>query len=47
MAEAIVVRMGQEPDRGMGCRFFRLTSSARSHLEECLRLLELGEVATR
>lgn len=47
VAEAIVVRMGQEPDRGMGCRFFRLTSSARSHLEECLRLLELGEVATR
>lgn len=47
VAEAIVVRMGQEPDRGMGCRFFRLTSSARTHLEECLRLLELGEVAAR
>jgi CheY-like chemotaxis protein len=45
VAEAIVVRAGQEPDRGMGCRFFRLTSSARGHLEECLSLLELGEVA--
>ncbi|MFN2386273.1 MAG: response regulator [Thermoanaerobaculia bacterium] len=47
VAEAIVVRMGQEPDRGIGCRFFRLTSSARTHLEECLRLLELGEVTAR
>ena len=46
VAEAIVVRMGNEPDRGMGCRFFRLTASAKAHLEECLRLLEIGEVAT-
>lgn len=46
VAEAIVVRAGPEPDRGMGCRFFRLTSSARGHLEDCLRLLEMGEVAS-
>lgn len=45
VAEAIVVRAGAEPDRGLGCRFFRVTSSARVHLEECLRLLELGESA--
>jgi CheY-like chemotaxis protein len=44
VAEAIVVRAGQEPDRGLGCRFFRLTAGARVHLEECLRMLEAGEV---
>jgi CheY-like chemotaxis protein len=42
VAEAIVVRVGQDPDRGLGCRFFRLTESSRSHLEECLRLLSLA-----
>lgn len=47
MAEAIVVRIAAEPDRGLGCRFFRLTASARRHLEECLRLLELGDVTSR
>lgn len=46
VAEAIVVRLGQDVDLGMGCRFFRMTASARTHLEECLRLLELGEVTT-
>jgi len=44
VAEAIVVRVGQDSDRGLGCRFFRLTEGARGHLEECLRLLETGEV---
>ena len=43
VAEAIVVRVGAEPDRGLGCRFFRVSSSARVHLEECLRLLEMGD----
>jgi CheY-like chemotaxis protein len=43
VAEAIVVRTGHELDRGLGCRFFRLSSSSRQHLEECLRLLTLGE----
>jgi CheY-like chemotaxis protein len=44
VAEAIVVRAGPDPDRGLGCRFFRLTSSSRAHLEECLRLLTMGGV---
>jgi CheY-like chemotaxis protein len=43
VAEAIVVRVAPEPDRGVGCRFFRLTEGARSHLEECLKLLSLAE----
>ena len=43
VAEAIVVRVGQDPDRGLGCRFFRLTESSRGHLEECLRLLSLSD----
>ncbi len=43
VAEAIVVRLGQEPERGVGCRFFRLTQGSRAHLEDCLRLLSLAE----
>ena len=43
VAEAIVVRVGSEPDRGLGCRFFRLTEGSRAHLEECLRLLSLSD----
>jgi CheY-like chemotaxis protein len=46
VAEAIVVRLGQEPERGLGCRFFRLSAESRVHLEECLRILSLGEPAT-
>src|SRR6266511_5754407 len=40
VAEALVVRMGQEPDRGLGCRFFRITAGSRANLEECLQMLE-------
>ena len=40
VAEALVVRMGQEPDRGLGCRFFRITAGSRASLEECLLLLD-------
>lgn len=43
VAEAIVVRVAPEPDRGVGCRFFRLTEGSRAHLEECLKLLSLAE----
>jgi CheY-like chemotaxis protein len=43
VAEAIVVRAGQDPDRGLGCRFFRITAGARAHLEECLRIIESEE----
>jgi len=42
-AEAIVVRLGHEPDRGLGCRFFRLTQSGRTSLEDFLRLLSLSQ----
>jgi len=42
VAEAIVVRLGQDPDRGLGCRFFRITAGSRGHLEECLAVLEAG-----
>lgn len=45
VAEAIVVRMGPEPDPGLGCRFFRVTAASRANLEECLRMLEGGEAA--
>jgi CheY-like chemotaxis protein len=45
VAEAIVVRVGHEPERGLGCRFFRLSAESRTHLEECLRILSLGEAA--
>jgi CheY-like chemotaxis protein len=44
VAEAIIVRLGHDPDRGVGCRFFRLTQGSRAHLEDCLRLLSLAEV---
>lgn len=40
VAEALVVRMGADADRGLGCRFFRITAGSRAHLEECLQLLE-------
>jgi CheY-like chemotaxis protein len=43
VAEALVVRMGQEPDFGLGCRFFRVTASSRAALEECLRMLDAEE----
>ena len=43
VAEAIVVRAGQDPDRGLGCRFFRITAGSRTHLEECLRIIESEE----
>lgn len=44
VAEAMVVRLGPEPERGLGCRFFRLTQGSRACLEDCLRLLSLAEV---
>jgi twitching motility two-component system response regulator PilG len=44
VAEAIVVRLGRENDRGIGCRFFQLSATSRQHLEECLRILSLGDV---
>jgi CheY-like chemotaxis protein len=40
VAEALVVRMGQDPYRGLGCRFFRITAGSRANLEECLQMLE-------
>jgi CheY-like chemotaxis protein len=40
VAEALVVRIGQEPNEGLGCRFFRITVRSRASLEECLRALE-------
>ncbi len=42
VAEALVVRLGKDPDRGLGCRFFQLSSASKGHLEECLRILALG-----
>jgi twitching motility two-component system response regulator PilG len=39
VGEAIVVRTGLDPDKGLGCRFFQLSSTSRATLEECLRLL--------
>jgi CheY-like chemotaxis protein len=45
VAEAIVVRTAQEPERGLGCRFFRLAASSRAHLDDCLRVLSGGEAA--
>src|SRR5262245_2469071 len=44
VAEAIVVRLGRENDPGLGCRFFQLSASSRQNLEECLRILALGDV---
>jgi CheY-like chemotaxis protein len=43
VAEALVVRVNRNPDPGLGCRFFQLSGSSRAHLEECLRILALGE----
>ena len=43
VAEALVVRMAQEPETGLGCRFFRVTAASRVHLDECLRMLEGDE----
>jgi CheY-like chemotaxis protein len=45
VGEAIVVRLGREPDPGLGCRFFQLSSASRMNLEDCLRLLTPGELA--
>lgn len=45
VAEAIVVRASAEPDRGLGCRFFRVTDASRASLEDCLRLLSLATAA--
>jgi CheY-like chemotaxis protein len=42
VAEALVVRLGKDPDRGLGCRFFQLSAASKGHLEECLRILALG-----
>ncbi|HEY3202952.1 MAG TPA: response regulator [Thermoanaerobaculia bacterium] len=47
VAEAMVVRVSREPDRGLGCRFFQLSSASRQYLEECLRILALGDVPAR
>ena len=44
VAEAIVVRLGRENDLGLGCRFFQLSATSRQNLEECLRILSLGDV---
>lgn len=43
VAEALVVRLGKDPDRGLGCRFFQLSTASKNHLDECLRILALGE----
>ena len=40
VGEAIVVRVTQEPELGLGCRFFQISAPARGHLEECLKVLE-------
>jgi CheY-like chemotaxis protein len=45
VGEAIVVRLVREPDPGLGCRFFQLSSASRANLDECLRLLTPGELA--
>ena len=42
-AEAIVVRVGKDLDRGLGCRFFQLSAASKVHLEECLKILALGQ----
>ncbi len=45
VAEALIVRLGKDPDRGLGCRFFQLSAASKAHFEECLRILALGGVA--
>lgn len=44
VAEAIVVRAGRDAELGLGCRFFQLSAASRQNLEECLRILALGDV---
>ena len=44
VAEAIVVRSGRDAEQGLGCRFFQLSAASRQNLEECLRILALGDV---
>ena len=44
VAEAIVVRAGRDAEQGLGCRFFQLTAASRQNLEECLKILALGDV---
>ncbi|HWZ84906.1 MAG TPA: PilZ domain-containing protein [Thermoanaerobaculia bacterium] len=46
VAEAIIVRLGRENDQGLGCRFFQLSAASRQNLEECLRILALGDVTS-
>jgi len=46
VAEAIVVRLGRDTDHGIGCRFFQLSATSRQNLEECLRILAPGDVAS-
>jgi twitching motility two-component system response regulator PilG len=46
VAEAIVVRLGRDNDHGIGCRFFQLSATSRQNLEECLRILAPGDVAS-
>jgi CheY-like chemotaxis protein len=43
VAEALVVRVAGDPDRGLGCRFFRVTASSRATLDECLQMLDAEE----
>lgn len=43
VAEALVVRIGQESGGGLGCRFFRVTASSRAALENCLKMLDAEE----
>jgi len=40
VGEALVVRVSQEPELGLGCRFFQISAPARGYLEECLKMLE-------
>jgi CheY-like chemotaxis protein len=46
VAEALVVRIGRNADPGLGCRFFQLSAVSRGYLEECLRILALGDTQT-
>ena len=45
VGEAIVVRLGHDPDEGLGCRFFQLSSASRTKLEECLKMIASSELA--
>ena len=44
VAEAIVVRLGRDDDPGSAAAFFQLSAASRQNLEECLRILALGDV---